>query len=69
MTKAAKKKASRGPKRATKLDCVTRSLTTEQLAMKVARDIQRMTEQEKAKVREHLNLAFGPTTKPTSKPN
>jgi hypothetical protein len=48
-----------------------KTLTTEQLARKVAHDIQRMTDAEKANVREHLNLAFRrePAAKPVSKPN
>lgn len=34
-------------------------MTTEQLARKITRDVQRMTPEEKAKLREILDRAFG----------
>lgn len=38
-------------------------LTTEQLAEKVLQDVQKMSPQEKAKTRRHLDKAFGPERK------
>jgi hypothetical protein len=52
MSKVARKASRRGP-----------NLTTEQLAQKAVKDIQQMSEQEKAKVREHLSKALKPAAK------
>jgi hypothetical protein len=54
MSKVAKKKP-KAMKPAAKFDCVTRSLTTDQLAQKAIKDIQQMSEEEKAKLRGHLS--------------
>jgi hypothetical protein len=37
-----------------------KSLTTEQLGRKIARDVKRMSEEEKAEVRKHLDRELGP---------